>query len=242
MSRDETPIKTSRCLQPGQKFNRWTVLAVHGRVKIGSEYLVGYDCVCDCGSHSVKTRNHLVSGASKSCGCLRDEKSKQRATKHDLRHTRAYNTWCHMKARCDNPQNKAYKYYGGRGVTYCESWKDFENFYKDMGEAPEGLSLDRVDCNGNYCKENCRWADDQEQRINQRQLQRNKSGRTGVSFNTSKKKWCASICLSGITYYGGCYENFEDAVEARKLLEVKHHGQIRPESYETVKEYTNESN
>jgi hypothetical protein len=147
-----------------------------------------------------------------------------------------------MKARCDNPQNQAFKYYGGRGISYCNSWQSFEKFYEDMGEAPEGLSLDRIDCNGKYCKENCRWANSQEQRINQRQLPRNTSGRTGVSFNMSKGKWCAAICLKGVTYYGGCYENFDDAVSARERLEVEYHGQVRPSSYEKQEKDKNESN
>jgi hypothetical protein len=75
-----------------------------------------------------------------------------------------------MKERCDNSVSGDYKNYGGRGITYDPRWEKFENFLEDMGEAPEGLSIDRVDNNGNYCKENCRWATSAEQNGNKRNL------------------------------------------------------------------------
>lgn len=79
-----------------------------------------------------------------------------------------HSSWVGMWQRCTNPNNAAWKYYGGRGIAVCERWRDFENFLEDMGEKPPGLSLDRVDVNGNYCKENCRWATRAQQSQNRR--------------------------------------------------------------------------
>jgi hypothetical protein len=71
--------------------------------------------------------------------------------------TRIYHVWCAMLARCTNPKNQAYDNYGGRGITVCERWRKFENFLEDMGEPPEGLTIDRLDNDGPYCKDNCAW-------------------------------------------------------------------------------------
>lgn len=75
-----------------------------------------------------------------------------------------------MKTRCTNPKNQDWEYYGGRGIIFDPSWKEFKNFYTDMGDAPNNLTLDRSDCNGLYCKANCRWATHHEQRMNQRRM------------------------------------------------------------------------
>jgi hypothetical protein len=88
---------------------------------------------------------------------------------HWMRHTRIYNTWWKMKARCDNINDKSYLNYGWRWITYCDSWKSFDTFYDDMKEwYDDSLSIDRIDVNWNYCKENCRWANTYQQSINKR--------------------------------------------------------------------------
>ena len=87
---------------------------------------------------------------------------------HGLSGTRAYNSWKMMRARCGNPLAPNYAYYGGRGITVCERWEDFLNFFEDMGERPAGLSLERIDNDGNYEASNCRWATRNEQQRNSR--------------------------------------------------------------------------
>ena len=79
-----------------------------------------------------------------------------------------YSTWVQMRFRCTSPKSEIYEYYGGRGISVCERWNDFDLFVEDMGERPDGYSLDRIDVNGNYCPENCRWADRATQRANSR--------------------------------------------------------------------------
>lgn len=85
-----------------------------------------------------------------------------------VRESRAYATWARMKARCDNPNNPKYKHYGGRGISYCAEWKEFKGFYSDMGDPAPKMSLDRIDVNGNYHKDNCRWATNLTQSNNRR--------------------------------------------------------------------------
>lgn len=120
---------------------------------------VRYVCECICGNIKIVNKSDLLRGHSKSCGCLSANLSKSRFTTHGMRQHKIYKVWQNMKNRCSNTNVKDYPYYGARGITVCERWlNSFENFYEDMGDIPfKGAEIDRINNDGNYCKDNCHW-------------------------------------------------------------------------------------
>ena len=121
-------------------------------------------CLCDCGTQKNIPATDMVQGKINSCGCEHAERIGNANITHGKSNSRTYKLWMAMRNRCDRVNQD----YSCRGIVYDERWKSFENFLEDMGEAPEGLSLDRIDCNGNYHKANCRWATREQQANNTR--------------------------------------------------------------------------
>lgn len=143
----------------GQRFGR---LVVFNRANSNKHGQVMWLCKCDCGEAKIIRADILKSGRIKSCGCLKHNHAKKNAK------TKTYHAWISMTQRCSDPKQKSYHYYGGRGIQVCKRWRKFVNFLEDMGEAPEGYQIDRIDNDKGYSKSNCHWTTRKQQSRNKR--------------------------------------------------------------------------
>ena len=204
----------------GQKFGRLTVLrmsekrtASHGGICV---------CQCDCGTIKEIPSLALKTGAVVSCGCYNREVNLKRLTKHGhnlhIKKSLTYKSWDKMIQRCCNPNTFEYKYYGARGVTVCDRWRDFTCFLEDMGERPaKEYSIDRINCKGNYEPGNCRWAD--------RKTQCNNTRRNIYYEYNGERKTIAELArIAGVKYdtmYVRLRENGLTPEQAIKLPTVR---------------------
>jgi hypothetical protein len=153
----------------GRKYGSIEVMAYSHKSTSGSHYWL---CKCACGNEKLVQKSNLESGRTKSCGCEKGERISQRRLTHGLTRTRVHTIWTDMKQRCLNPNAPDYPRYGGRGIKLCQAWHSFDYFYEDMGEPPEGTTLNRINNDGDYEPGNCEWAAAEIQQNNRRTSRR----------------------------------------------------------------------
>lgn len=175
----------------GQRFGKLVaVKSVYDRDK----KVTLWECKCDCGNTCFVRANRLAHERTKSCGCLRIDSNKQKNTTHGMSKTNIYYAWHSMKARCYNPTDHNYSRYGNRGITVCDEWRNsFESFLRwaTSNGYHEGLTLDRIDNDGNYCPNNCRWVTTSVQN-------NNRSVSINITYNGKTQnlsEWCKELNL-----------------------------------------------
>lgn len=185
----------------GKRFGRLTVIKqLDGHRQPNGAMVTQWLCKCDCGNEIVVSSGNIRSGHTISCGCYREEKRKTNSKTHGMAHTRIYNIWTTMKQRCYCKNKDHYNCYGGRGITVCKEWKDdFKAFY-DWAVSngyKDTLTIDRIDVNGNYCPENCRWITQKEQANNTRATR----FITHNGITKSISEWCEELGINKNTLH-----------------------------------------
>lgn len=208
----------------GMEFERWKVVGSATKPR-------HFACICVCGTKRDVFSGSLLSGKSRSCGCLSAELTKKREKIHGLCGTKEYRVWSSMIDRAHHYSSSHSFYYQERGIVVCDRWLiSFENFLEDMGICPEGLTLERVDNKLGYFPENCRWDTRSQQSSNRRPSRANKSGRIGVYWREDQQKWRVSIKVDKVRYNVGQFSDFEQAFRACTEAEIKILGYSREDN------------
>lgn len=186
-------------IEPGERFCRLTVIK---RVDNDKYQNAQYLCMCDCGKKTISLGSNLRSGHKRSCGCLQRDTASAMFKTHGLSKTKIMKTYFSMRQRCYNKNSSAYHDYGGRGIVICEEWQDSKNFYDwaIKNGYKDGLTIERIDNDKDYCPQNCRWATKTEQNRNTRRTHRilfggkvitaAQAGRIVGVDRSSVAKWC----------------------------------------------------
>lgn len=197
----------------GLKFGRLTVISYS---HTNSDNKACYNCVCDCGNEKIASGKSMRFGKTMSCGCLKNELDRTRNLKHGYcvgKKTPEYYIWRSIIERCENKNNKSYKFYGAKGITICDEWRrNFSTFINDMGPKPNGFSIERLDCKSGYSKENCIWADKYQQA-------NNRSSNRLFTFDGKTQtiaQWAKQLNLKSGTIYMRLYRNWD----VKKALEL----------------------
>jgi len=210
----------------GKRFGK---LTIHN---VGHKFFGAYNkryahCICDCGKEIDVRTSDLYSGRTKSCGCFKEKSIVESNVYHGQCYSRLYRIHSNIIDRCYNEKSKIYKYYGGRGIKVCDEWNGkldkFVNFYNwsiNNGYNSK-LTIDRIDVNGDYSPENCRWVDMHIQNVNKRLQKRNNSGYVNVYWNKLNKKWRSYITVRGKRLEIGSFKSKREALEARNKFIIE---------------------
>ena len=209
----------------GKKFGRLTVVEKVKRKPNQSN--TRWLCECECGNKVEVLMPHLQSGHTRSCGCLNNEIRGKCLITHGLQYHRFYQTWLMMNTRCYDEKYDGFKYYGGRGISVCDEWRNDPTAFLAWCDGhemiPDGYTLDRIETLGSYCPNNCRFASKAIQAQNQRMRNTNTSGHTGVYWYERDKKWEVKIGVNGKEVFVGRFDSFDDAVKVREEAEDEYH-------------------
>lgn len=200
---------------------RYGKLFVSKRLRTDEKGETWYLCKCDCGNESIVRQSNLIKNHAMSCGKIGCKKTNKT---HGMSKSDLFKKYCDIHTRCNQKNNPLY---GGRGISVCEEWSGPNGFLAFMEWSmlhgyKEGLSLDRIDVNGNYCPENCRWTTWEVQAQNKRLLPSNKTGVSGVYKKDGK--FAAQICVHGKRLHLGTFATIPDAKAARREAELKYWG------------------